>query len=67
MSLSSSRKTEASHADWTHGGGALTRTTATRTNLGARAPLGAAAAIIEAQANHSAVSGLSWIIPAAEG
>jgi hypothetical protein len=61
------RRTGDSHADSSLGGGALVYTAATGANLGARAPLGAAAAVIEDRSNHDTVVGLSWIDSITEG
>jgi hypothetical protein len=55
------------HADSTLGGGALACTTTARSNLGAGAPLGAAAAIVRAWLNHATAAGLSRTDFTAEG
>jgi hypothetical protein len=66
-SPSLSRQAVTSHTDSTLGGGALACTATAQANLGAGAPLGATAAVVEDRPNCATTVGLLWTVSAAVG
>jgi hypothetical protein len=62
-----SRQAVTSHTDSTLGGGALACTATAQANLGAGAPLGATATVVEDRPNRATTVGLLWTVSAAVG